>query len=268
MSVFTPCEGGVLKVASDCSNTCVAVLNVDSFAEDGGTMAGTPVTGFSLDLSTNHQFIHTLDEFIYVYAFGDRIGELTITGIAFFNITQCASNPVATPCNVYEYYLNKRLSRSLSPSQIQLNGCGISLLGFLTGMHMDIPNPQLPIMQWALRFSVILDQPHVTNDYGATNVRNRIPTNLWGSGGPGPGGSPGNGLYNNNGTGTGGGNGTGLNNGLYTQYPPTLGPLGNQQTQGLNLSNAIGQAAGNLLLQGATAANNAINNAGQALNNL
>jgi hypothetical protein len=154
-SIFTPCEGGVLKVKNECaSGGAVAVIAVDNFATTA------PITGFSLDISTNHQFIHTLDEFIYVYAFGDRVGELTLTGVAFFNQSaECDKDKVAAPNDVYKYYLEKRLSQSLTPTQISINGDRVKLIGFLTGLRMEVPDPRLPIMQWSLRFNVIIDSP-------------------------------------------------------------------------------------------------------------
>jgi hypothetical protein len=199
-SIFTPCEGGVLKVKNNCaSGGGIAVIAVDNFATTA------PITGFSLDLSTNHQFIHTLDEFIYVYAFGDRVGELTLTGVAFFNqprstgapgINQC--NKVADPRDVYSYYLKNRLSRSMTPTQININGGEVRLIGFLTGLRMEVPDPRLPIMQWSLRFNVIIDQPKSASWLDAANSAlgnaadwlNRTFGNpsTWGSGGSGPGG--------------------------------------------------------------------------------
>jgi hypothetical protein len=124
-------------------------------------MEHVPITGYTLDLSTNHQFLHTLNEFIYAFAFGDRVGELTLTGVAFTAPT-CAvgvgdiSNDVKQE-NVYEFYLAQKFSKSLTPTKITIGGSSIQLIGFLTGVRMSVPDPQLPIMQWALRFNVIVD---------------------------------------------------------------------------------------------------------------
>lgn len=155
MSVFGPCDGSVLKVQTDCkpgASTLIAI-SVDNF------VANVPITGFSLDLSTNHQFLHSLDEFTYVFAFGDRVGELTISGVAF---TRRCPGLEKTAGPLYQYYLDNRVSASLTPTKITIMEMPTTLIGFLTGMHAEIPNPSLPIIQWALRYHVIINPAAAT----------------------------------------------------------------------------------------------------------
>jgi hypothetical protein len=166
MSLFQcDTDGGVVRVPTGCAE--IVVIKVENFA--GSLMQEVPVTGYSLELSTNHQFLHTLDEFIYAFAFGDRIGELTLTGVAF-TVPVCAGGDGAAGDfnqrnitdevkqeNVYEFYLANKFSRSLRPTKIQIGSADIQLIGFLTGMRMEVPNPQLPIMQWVLRYNVVVD---------------------------------------------------------------------------------------------------------------
>lgn len=150
MSVFSSCDGEILKVQTDCKNSdSIAAVSVDGF------VANVPLTGFALDLSTNHQFLHSLDEFIYVFAFGDRVGELTLSGITFTG--KCPNTTSGEPKDIYSYYLQNRVSKTLKPTKITVSGGQTTLLGFLTGMRMEIPNPSLPVMQWVLRYHVIID---------------------------------------------------------------------------------------------------------------
>src|SRR5262245_17174322 len=41
------------------------------------------VTGFQMQTTAGVQFMHTLQDFIYVYVFGERIAPVTITGMTF-----------------------------------------------------------------------------------------------------------------------------------------------------------------------------------------
>lgn len=171
-SIFTPCEGGVFAVSS---NTC-GNSPTDSFLviedPDFGAMK-VPVTGFELDISTSHQFLHTLDKFIYVYAFGDRVGTCTFSGIGF---TDCpTTSGGSTPAGVYEYYLNNRLSAGtiagggkLTATNIAMPG-GRVLLGFLTGLKTSMPNPAYPIVQWALQYHVIISDQSSNNSLVLTD---------------------------------------------------------------------------------------------------
>lgn len=170
-SIFTPCELGVLRINNDCAKGSNVVISVADYAIE------LPITGFTLDLGTNHQFLHTLDEFIYLYAFGDRIGELVLTGVAFTgNVTDESCNDISKnlgPSNLLTHYMENRISHKDGPKSTLINidatpvgrGAGSSkgpdiLIGFLTGMRMDMPNPSLPIVQWALRYQVVInDRP-------------------------------------------------------------------------------------------------------------
>lgn len=156
MSIFITCEGGVYKhtPGNECAADNIVVIKVDGF------VATVPVTGYAMELSTNHQFLHSLDEFIYVFAFGDRVGELTLSGVAFTGCVSSASGSVtdANPESVYNHYLQNRLSAKMAPTQITLGGAtSAKLLGFLTGMRLEVPNPANPIAQWVLRYQVILN---------------------------------------------------------------------------------------------------------------
>lgn len=160
MSIFVTCEGGVYKhtPGNECAADNVVVIKVDGF------VATVPVTGYALELSTNHQFLHSLDEFIYVFAFGDRVGELTLSGIAFTGCVSDAAGPVtdANVDSIYNHYLQNRLgakaANNMAPTQITLGGAtSAKLLGFLTGMRLEVPNPANPIAQWVLRYQVILN---------------------------------------------------------------------------------------------------------------
>jgi hypothetical protein len=121
-------------------------------------VTGIAYTGFMLQLHTNHQFLHALDEFTYVFPFGDRVGELTVTGITFLSSGDCAAELGKGICGIYEYYMANRLTPSTgkTPTLIQVGGCAPPMLGFLTGLRMETVRPELPIVQWVLRFNVIL----------------------------------------------------------------------------------------------------------------
>lgn len=143
-----------MRVASECSSG-INVIAIDGFNTT------IPITGYTLDLSTNHQFLHSLDEFIYAFAFGNRIGELTLTGVVFTTTSCDRTGKDITyelgQQSIYDWYLSNKFSSNLKPSKIIIGESTVSLIGFLTGLRMQIPDPALPIAQWALRFNVIID---------------------------------------------------------------------------------------------------------------
>jgi hypothetical protein len=158
-AVFSPCAGavGIVKVNSSggCSPTD-ALFKID-FAGANGQLT-VPVSGFALELNGNYQFLHTVNDFIYVYAFGDRIGELVVSGFGF--VKPCAgANSAAVDsvklCNVYDFYQRNRIMMNGNMS-VSLGDCGnATFWAFLTGMRLELQDPNTLIGQWSFRFNVI-----------------------------------------------------------------------------------------------------------------
>jgi hypothetical protein len=159
-SVFTPCEGAVVRV-----NLCEG---------SGGTGGGTfnvtidgaaislPVTGFVHEMQGNYQFLHALDRFVYFYSFGDRIGEITVSGLSFAAAPCGPGAGVLKPptiCSLYDLYAEKKQSKIKKAVKIGASTCG-SFQAFLTGMRLEVTaaNSGVPIGQWSLRFHVIPPQ--------------------------------------------------------------------------------------------------------------
>lgn len=146
-SVFSPRGGALVKVVTDASTSGVFSIKI------ANAPINLPVTGFTLDLSTNQQFLHTLNDFIYVHVFGDRIGALTVSGMGFIGDTcgDGSSQGVGAAVGLYNKY---RLSKEKKGYPIALSDAGM-FWGFLTGLRIDSARPDLMMVQWSLRFNVI-----------------------------------------------------------------------------------------------------------------
>jgi hypothetical protein len=170
-SVFTQCDGRVVVVSNPtgCPDKDPVVFGITFDGKKTLESVKVPVTGFALEQQGNYQFLHTLNNFTYCYIFGDRIGELTISGMGFAqNATNgagggadawsCgADSNIGSLCNLFGWYQDNRVSASSSKTMaITLNGgaCG-SFWAFLTGMRMEMPRAEILIAQWTLRFNVI-----------------------------------------------------------------------------------------------------------------
>lgn len=152
--VFTPCTGGVEIFRPHCSQSDFLLINIDGLNFTGTYI----VNGVTLELSGNYQFLHTVNDFVYFYAFGDRVGLLTVNGIGF--IKTCDGTTGKTHIfDIYDYYFKHRTSvRGGESMDITLasQGRSISLHGFLTGMKLDVNESDMgPIGYWTLRFEVL-----------------------------------------------------------------------------------------------------------------
>jgi hypothetical protein len=155
-AVFTPCEGGIAKVRL-CTGPGSGSAGTFNVTVDGAKI-GFPTTGFILEMQGNFQFLHSLDQFIYYYNFGDRVGELTVSGMGFVGgncgVSRGGNN--GDICGIYDLYSSKRQSVSKKAMQVGADKCG-TFWAFLTGMRIEMSQHSsgVPLGQWSLRFHVI-----------------------------------------------------------------------------------------------------------------
>lgn len=152
--VFTPCAGVVGIVREGCEDTDNFFLSIDG---DGGPLVDSAiVTAFSLEHSGNYQFLHTLNDFIYAYSFGDRIGTLNVSGVGFTNPCDGVKGSLL---KAYEWYKANRISKAQKALSIEIKDSASSavFLGFLTGVRLDATtNDDIgAIGYWSMRFEII-----------------------------------------------------------------------------------------------------------------
>jgi hypothetical protein len=97
-----------------------SILQVEDWG--GFTMFKSIFTSVQIAEQTNHQFLHGLGDRIYLYVFGNRIGQLTLGGISFFEI--CGSGSGQTQIGitqVRDFFRRSRLSNRAAPLRITLD---------------------------------------------------------------------------------------------------------------------------------------------------
>jgi hypothetical protein len=120
----------VVKVAmpdcSDASGPGTFNVTLDGKAID------FPVTGVVLEMQGNYQFLHTLDNFVYYYSFGDRVGEMIVSGIGLSAEPALPTTPAQQKgiCGLYSLYMeNRRRKRKQQISKLvtttaEVDHCG------------------------------------------------------------------------------------------------------------------------------------------------
>ena len=133
-------------------------LNIDGFhsaASGGGTTSSTQfsavTTGVRVAFGSNHQFLTTVRNFIYVYVFGDHMGEFSINGITFTG--GCNSGGIDGLSGVLSYYRQKNLAATGKPVSVQL-GAG-SFRAFLTGVEATMDDPAQSIGKFKMQFNMV-----------------------------------------------------------------------------------------------------------------
>ena len=111
------------------------------------------ITQGGVQLDGAFQFLHTLNDFIYVYTFGDRIGELMVSGVTFLD--NCAGQAVSGFESVLGYYYANRIANLGGPVKVSFGSTALGVFqGFLTGMKVDIVDSESLLGQFAYRLNV------------------------------------------------------------------------------------------------------------------
>jgi hypothetical protein len=107
----------VLPESRDVSGSILQVENWGGF-----NLFKSIFTRVTIAEGTNHQFLHGLGDRIYLYVFGNRIGQISLSGISFFEI--CGSGSGTTQIGitmVRDFFRRNRLSNRAAPLRITLD---------------------------------------------------------------------------------------------------------------------------------------------------
>ncbi len=128
--------GGLLPFRIIMAGTDIAAPNTRAIITQGGIIE-----------NGNYQFLHTLNETIYAYVFGDRIGELRISGVCFAH--PCDGQPSGMK-QIIDNYRAKRIAKTGGPVLVSFGE--VDYKGFLVGMNLDVVDAEMNLGQWTFSF--------------------------------------------------------------------------------------------------------------------
>jgi hypothetical protein len=137
---------------------------VVSIPEASGALGRVKVQGFAplntiieslgINRETNVQFQESLDEAIYVYSFGDKMGQVRVSGTTF---SQDCNDPSAGagPFSIFDYYTRHRASERNDPVFVSLPESLINMNGFLIAMNLNQVDPIFGLWKFELMFRML-----------------------------------------------------------------------------------------------------------------
>lgn len=157
MIVFQSTKGRVIKLLDAAAQCKVQLLGNVSAPINYETQSSI-ITRIMLSQRVNVQFSHMIGTGVYIYVFGDRIGEMTLSGLSF---TCACPAPGGTGLDspgmelMYNWYKTNRASKKPSPLRITIGKSPIE--GFLTQYSSDVVDPASGLSTWNAALQTLPD---------------------------------------------------------------------------------------------------------------
>jgi hypothetical protein len=169
-AIFSSCPGRVTAVSVPVDNCSVSLVSIE---DDTGAPELTYerdaiiLTRLNVTQSANMQFLHTLGNRVYVYAFGDRMGQIQLTGLAFAATSDHgASTSAGSSCakaglpyhsakNVFTWYKINKASTRATPVIVTI--FDLTFQGFVVALNTDVIDPASQLVQWTITLATLPD---------------------------------------------------------------------------------------------------------------
>lgn len=178
-NIFSSGAGSVVVVNNQ--DVTPVVLQIDgAAASDYFGNLNAIITSIGIQAQSGYQFMHAVREFIYVYTFTERVGEITLNGLVFpsqncgilgpqGNQTLTCIGPNFTGLErTLRWYECNRITTRASAITIAV-GTDLSYSAFLVGMKADVADASSQIAQFTMRFNFI---PNLTENDDWCSVLN------------------------------------------------------------------------------------------------
>lgn len=109
------------------------------------------VTRMTIGQKVNLQFLHSMGSQIFVYVFGDRMGSISLSGLAF--VCDCDGGPDIGAERMLLWYKRNKASKRAGPVRLTIGKTAIE--GFVTDFTEDVVDPSLKLVQWGVNLAAL-----------------------------------------------------------------------------------------------------------------
>lgn len=116
------------------------------------------VSGIQIKTKAGVQYLHSLNDLIFVYTFGERLCPIQITGVSFLEQCERLNDRFFVSNHGLEYalayYLSNRVTSRGGPIGIAL-GLSTVMYGFLDEGNFGLTDAERGLGQWSFNFTAI-----------------------------------------------------------------------------------------------------------------
>lgn len=153
MHLFESNTGRVVALTDPAAHGLIEVVGLPN-EPISLTTCRSIITRMTCSQQVNLQFLHTLGRQVYVYVFGDRIGQIMLSGLTFANDGRRPEQTTHGLVRIMNWYHQHKASRRAEPVTVVL-GASERVDGFVTGFSCDVLDPLSSIVQWNLTLASI-----------------------------------------------------------------------------------------------------------------
>lgn len=160
MLIFEGNYGRVVKLEEGSGFSQINVVSLDPRVDFDASKS--IITRVTVSQAVNLQFLHTLGSHIYVYVFGDRIGDISLSGLSFASVDCGVLGTLGAVLGLQkhgieyllEWYAANKASAREEPVRVTIGAMTV-FEGFVVTVSSDLVDPQTNIVQWGLNLKML-----------------------------------------------------------------------------------------------------------------
>lgn len=150
--VFSGNTGRVFAIPDRVAEGAISMGGVVGSSPITFTQHTTIITRVGISAAGNFQFLHTIGNDVYIYVFGDRMGQVDLHGISFAQT--CPSGEEHGFEKLFKWYELNRIAARKAPVTVTI-GVKKSFQGFVTGLTGDAQDSQYRTINFQLTISLL-----------------------------------------------------------------------------------------------------------------
>jgi len=152
--VYSSNTGRVISITDEVAAGAISLASVAGDVPITYASHRTIITRLGVSAAGNYQFLHTIGNDVYVYVFGDRMGQIVIHGLSFAQ--QCPNETTHGFEKMLQWYEENRIAVRKAPVTATI-GNKKSFQGFVTGLSGDAQDAMHRTIQFQLTISLLPD---------------------------------------------------------------------------------------------------------------
>lgn len=159
--IFQGNAGRVSHTKDNVAEGCISLGAIEVAGSNpfrGGEDVLSIITRVGVSAAGNFQFLHTIGNDVYLYVFGDRMGDITLHGLSFAGGT-CGKGGEQQQHGfeaLFSWYTKNRIAVQKEPAKVTI-GRDTTFTGFIIGITADAADPKTRMIQFQLTLSLLPD---------------------------------------------------------------------------------------------------------------